>query len=99
MLEATFFRLERGYSLLAPEAQPDEIERSAHAEQEAGEGEVAGLEVLIGEVADPAPEDEPREHVAHDRPKGICLALACHGGSLSSDLARLNQPRLLSLGR
>jgi hypothetical protein len=73
---------------LPPEAQPDQIERSAHAEEEADERQIRGIEVLIGEVASAAPEEEAREHVANDGPEGICLTIYSHGDLLL--LALLN---------
>ena len=46
--------------LFSPEPEPDEVERPAHAQQEARQGQITGVkDVLIGEIARPAPEDQP----------------------------------------
>jgi hypothetical protein len=34
-------------------------------------------DVLVGEITRPAPENQPRKHVANNRPKGICLSFSC----------------------
>ena len=44
--------------LLPTEPQPDEIERSAHTDQEANQGEVGGVEEVVRRPADTAPEQE-----------------------------------------
>ena len=44
--------------LLSTEPQPDEIERSAHTDQEANQGEVGGVEEVVRRPADTAPEQE-----------------------------------------
>ncbi len=44
--------------LFAAKAQPDEIERPAHADQEANQGEVGGVEEVVCRPADAAPEEE-----------------------------------------
>ena len=60
--------------LLSTEAQPDEIERPAHAYQEANEGEVLGVEEVVCRPADPAPEEQARDEIAEDRPERILFA-------------------------
>lgn len=45
------------WALLAPKAQPDEIEGPAHAYQEADEGEVGGVEEVVCRPTSPAPEE------------------------------------------
>jgi len=44
--------------LLSTEPQPDEIERATHADQEANQGEVGGVEEVVCRPADAAPEEE-----------------------------------------
>lgn len=44
--------------LFAAKAQPDEIERPAHTDQEANQGEVGGVEEVVRRPADTAPEQE-----------------------------------------
>jgi len=61
-------------SLLSTEPQPDEIERSAHAYQEANEGEVLGVEEVVCRPADSAPEEQARDEIAEDRPERILFA-------------------------
>ncbi len=63
-------------SLLPNEAEPDEIERPAHADQEADEGQKAGVEETVRGPADPAPEEQTREKIAKDRPHGVLIAAA-----------------------
>ena len=63
-------------SLLSAEAQPDEVEGSAHSNQESDEGQIRGIEEAIGSPANPAPEEEPRYEVAEDRPEGVLFAAA-----------------------
>ena len=60
--------------LLSSEPQPDEVERSAHADQEADEGQVGGVEEVVSCPADSAPEKEAGNHVAEDRPEGVLFA-------------------------
>ena len=64
--------------LFATKPQPDQVERTAHAEQEPYEREVRGVEIAIREVASAAPEEQAREHVADDGPEGICLTIYSH---------------------
>jgi len=47
-----------GPELLSTEPQPDEIERATHADQEANQGEVGGVEEVVCRPADAAPEKE-----------------------------------------
>ncbi|MEY4024179.1 MAG: hypothetical protein RLZ23_1140 [Actinomycetota bacterium] len=44
--------------LFAAKAQPDEIERAAHADQEADQGEICGVEEVIRRPAYAAPEKQ-----------------------------------------
>ena len=44
--------------LLPTEPQPDEVERPAHANQEANQGEVGGVEEVVRRPADAAPEEQ-----------------------------------------
>ena len=44
--------------LLPSEPQPDEVERPTHADQEANQGEVGGVEEVVRRPADTAPEQE-----------------------------------------
>ena len=44
--------------LFAAKAQPDEIERAAHADQEADQGEISGVEEVVRRPADAAPEEQ-----------------------------------------
>ena len=44
--------------LLPSEPQPDEIERAAHADQEADQGEISGVEEVVRRPADAAPEEQ-----------------------------------------
>ena len=44
--------------LLSTEPRPDEIERPTHADQEANQGEVGGVEEVVCRPADAAPEEE-----------------------------------------
>ena len=44
--------------LFAPEPQPHEVERPAHTDQEADQGEIAGVEEAVSCPADPAPEEQ-----------------------------------------
>ena len=44
--------------LFAAKAQPDEIERAAHADQEADQGEIGGVEEVVRRPADAAPEEQ-----------------------------------------
>ena len=63
-----------GHQLLASEPKPHEIERSAHSDQEADEGEKGGVEEVVSCPADTAPEKEARNEVAEDRPQGVLFA-------------------------
>ena len=63
-----------GGKLLSTEPQPDEIERPAHAYQEANEGEVLGVEEVVCRPTDPAPEEQARYEIAEDRPERILFA-------------------------
>ena len=60
--------------LLPTEPKPDEVERSAHADQEADKGQVGGVEKVVSCPADSAPEKEAGNHVAEDRPEGVLFA-------------------------
>ena len=44
--------------LLPAEPQPDEVERPAHSDQEADEGQVGGVEEVVCRPADAAPEEQ-----------------------------------------
>ena len=44
--------------LLSTEPQPDEIERATHADQEADQGEISGVEEVVRRPADAAPEEQ-----------------------------------------
>ena len=44
--------------LFAAKAQPDEVERSAHADQETNQGEVGGVKEVVRRPADATPEEE-----------------------------------------
>lgn len=60
--------------LLPTEPEPDEIERPAHAYQEADQGEVLMVEEVVDSPTDPAPEEQARDEIAEDRPEGILFA-------------------------
>jgi len=60
--------------LFAAKAQPDEIERPTHADQEANQGEVGGVEEVVCRPADAAPEEEAWNEVSEDRPEGVLFA-------------------------
>jgi len=44
--------------LLPAEPQPDEVKGATHADQEANQGEVGGVEEVVCRPADAAPEEE-----------------------------------------
>lgn len=60
-------------SLLSTEAQPDQIERGAHAKKESAEHEVMGMEPVVQSPTSPAPEEKPGEKVAKNRPCGAFI--------------------------
>ena len=62
------------WALFAPKAQPHEVERSAHTNQEADQGQVGGVEEAIRRPADAAPEEKAGDQVAEDRPEGVFVA-------------------------
>ena len=61
-------------SLLSSEPQPHEVERSAHTNQEADQGQVGGVEEAIRRPADATPEEKAGDQVAEDRPEGVLFA-------------------------
>jgi hypothetical protein len=71
----------RGQSqgLLPNEAHPDEVERSTHADQEADQGQKAGVEESVSCPANSAPEEKAGDHVAEDGPEGILFAAIIAG--------------------
>ena len=71
----------RGQSqgLLPNEAHPDEVERSTHADQEADQGQKAGVEEAVSCPTNSAPEEKAGDHVSEDRPEGILFAAIITG--------------------
>ena len=61
-LFSTFCRLRRvaakARGLLPNETHPDEVERSTHADQEADQGQKAGVEEAVSGPANSAPEEK-----------------------------------------
>jgi len=66
----------QGQELLPTEAQPDEIEGSAGPDQEADQGEVAGIEEMVCRPTNSTPEEEARDEIAEDRPESVLFAAA-----------------------
>jgi hypothetical protein len=60
--------------LFAAKAQPDEVEGAAHADQEADQSEVFGVEEMVRRPADAAPEEKSRYEIAEDRPERVLFA-------------------------
>ena len=58
-------------SLLSSKAQPHEVERPTHTDQEADEGQITSVEEAVCSPADSAPEEQAREEVSEDRPESI----------------------------